>query len=106
MNKKYVVFDETNEFREMTDEDRSVLGTDASSTLDDVLILEEDEVEFLHGSCGDIQAIFAYAEGNETRIGIISEDKLLISANISDSCVTGLLNLLGRRHNSNMFRNK
>ena len=90
-----MIDDETNEFRELE------IGEEAEG---DDLVLEEDEVEFIHGSCGDIEAIFAYQEGKETRIGIIHEGKLLVAANMSPSCLVGVLNLFGQRHNDNMMK--
>lgn len=93
MPKQYIVEDGTNEFRELEE------GEEAG----DNLVLEEDEVELISGSCGDIEAVFAYKEGKETRFGVVHEGKLLVSANLSHSCVTAVLNLFGRRHNENQL---
>ena len=97
---RYVVNAVTDEFREMTDDEKG----DGEAYNPDNLELDEDEVEFIHGSCGDIDAIFAYREGEETRLGIVHEGKVLVQANLSPSCVTALLNLIGRRHDDNMLK--
>lgn len=91
MSKRYVIEDETNEFREMVDDEEE--GNN--------IIVEENEIEFLDG---DIQAIFVYNRGDKvTRIGIISDDKLLVAGDLNSNAVTALYNLFGRRHNDNLF---
>ena len=93
MTKRYVIESETNEFREMEE------GEEAGGNL----VIEEDEVAFLDGSCGSIEAIVAYQEGDETHIGVISEGELLVSGNIDANSIVRLLSLIGQRHNDNML---
>lgn len=91
---RFIVNTEDNSFQEWSKD------IEEEMTEGEFFLLEDDEVEFVQGSIGDIRAIFAYQEGKETRIGIVdNDDEVLIQANISGGTLSGLRHLLNRRHN-------
>ncbi len=96
MPKKFIIDKETNEFRE----------SEEVEEWDKFETVEEREVEFMSGSRGDIEAVYAYREGDEARIGIVHEGKVLVQANISRNNVIGLMGLLAKIHNAWMTEHK
>jgi hypothetical protein len=78
---RYIINKETNEFREFEEGD----------DYEDCEILEEHEVTLIDS---DIEAVFAQTKGEITRLGIINDGELLVSAELNLGELIALFGML------------